>query len=524
MASKKVQIGIDVTANTAGAKKTEEAMNKVAATSERADARAAAAAERAAQKEIASAEKAANAKIKAEAKITAETIKEAQRREKVRAQETAKGETAMAGAARSAGQKAAQVGYQVQDIAVQAQMGINATTIIAQQGSQLLGAFGPGGAIAGGLLAIGAIAAKVFYDMAKNAAITGEAMEDMSDKLKEAFEKGAQKSIEDFNRKLETSTDFVQQLRDAELELAETRDKRAQSDSRLIDSQLKLDEAAINYLAATGQILDKEKAIKALRDQAAEATKNAQIEEAQQQVAQAQARYDSFVKQRDDIQYEVAQAEKRMAELESRQSQLLADNTFSRGQDKKLVKAGVEKEGFQSLATQASRGQLDSIAKEIENLYKIIQGAPQRLEQHTQDSIIKLQDVYNVIETSEQQVSEITSKFDLNAKAQNLISATESLSNNAESVNELLKDFVPATQQQAQALAEIKAATSDLQIDAHEAPKVATNLQFIRNSLKAGQDLSVKNTDDMIQIMNAYNLKLLQQNNELKRVEAGIIR
>ena len=48
-----------------------------------------------------------------------------------------------------------QVGYQVQDFAVQVQGGTSALVAIGQQGSQLLGIFGPAGAIAGMILAIG---------------------------------------------------------------------------------------------------------------------------------------------------------------------------------------------------------------------------------------------------------------------------------------------------------------------------------------------------------------------------------
>jgi len=49
-----------------------------------------------------------------------------------------------------------QIGYQVGDFAVQVGAGTSAMTAFAQQGSQMLGAFGPAGAIAGALLAVGA--------------------------------------------------------------------------------------------------------------------------------------------------------------------------------------------------------------------------------------------------------------------------------------------------------------------------------------------------------------------------------
>ena len=49
-----------------------------------------------------------------------------------------------------------QLGYQMQDIAIQAQMGTSAFVILGQQGSQIASLFGPGGALFGAVLAISA--------------------------------------------------------------------------------------------------------------------------------------------------------------------------------------------------------------------------------------------------------------------------------------------------------------------------------------------------------------------------------
>ena len=49
-----------------------------------------------------------------------------------------------------------QIGHQLQDIAVQAQMGTNAFVILGQQGGQIAALFGPGGAMFGAILAISA--------------------------------------------------------------------------------------------------------------------------------------------------------------------------------------------------------------------------------------------------------------------------------------------------------------------------------------------------------------------------------
>jgi len=49
-----------------------------------------------------------------------------------------------------------QVGHQIQDVAIQAQMGTDAFIILGQQGGQIASIFGPGGALLGAFLAVGA--------------------------------------------------------------------------------------------------------------------------------------------------------------------------------------------------------------------------------------------------------------------------------------------------------------------------------------------------------------------------------
>ena len=77
---------------------------------------------------------------------------------------------------------AGQLGFQVQDMAVQAQMGTNALVILGQQGSQIAGIFGPTGAIVGGVIAVGAAIASV---MAPSMMDGSDATEELTEKLKE---------------------------------------------------------------------------------------------------------------------------------------------------------------------------------------------------------------------------------------------------------------------------------------------------------------------------------------------------
>jgi hypothetical protein len=74
-----------------------------------------------------------------------------------------------------------QLGFQIQDVAVQAQMGTNAMVILGQQGPQILSIFGPGGAIAGAIIAIGAaVGGTLFASLMKSKSATDMLEESMS--------------------------------------------------------------------------------------------------------------------------------------------------------------------------------------------------------------------------------------------------------------------------------------------------------------------------------------------------------
>jgi len=103
--------------------------------------------------------KAAEMIAKKRAKAETEAYAEASRRQAKHERDKL---TLQQSASRKSRSIAQQAGFQLQDTFVQAQMGIQATTIIAQQGSQFLGAFGAAGALAGAALAIGAVGVGIF--------------------------------------------------------------------------------------------------------------------------------------------------------------------------------------------------------------------------------------------------------------------------------------------------------------------------------------------------------------------------
>lgn len=80
---------------------------------------------------------------------------------------------------------AGNLGFQLQDIAVQAQAGTSAFTILGQQGSQLASSFGPGGAVFGAVIAIASAIGGVLYTSLKNAS---GAMKELPEEMQKQLE------------------------------------------------------------------------------------------------------------------------------------------------------------------------------------------------------------------------------------------------------------------------------------------------------------------------------------------------
>ena len=94
------------------------------------------------------------------------------------------------------GQAVGQAGYQMQDFAVQVAGGQSALTAFAQQGSQLLGIFGPTGIIAGAVLAVGVLAVKIL-DLGANTESTTKKFKTQAEAI-EALLK-ANRALRDIN-------------------------------------------------------------------------------------------------------------------------------------------------------------------------------------------------------------------------------------------------------------------------------------------------------------------------------------
>lgn len=95
---------------------------------------------------------------------------------------TARGVGQAAREIKGAGMVTQQAGYQVQDFIVQVQGGTSAFVALGQQGSQLAGVLGPGGAVAGAVIALASVIANMAYS-ARGAAVDLEALAAAGDKV-----------------------------------------------------------------------------------------------------------------------------------------------------------------------------------------------------------------------------------------------------------------------------------------------------------------------------------------------------
>ncbi|HFN6537564.1 TPA: tail protein (tape measure) [Citrobacter freundii] len=76
-----------------------------------------------------------------------------------------------------------QAGYQVQDFIIQVQGGQSALVAFAQQGSQLAGAFGPGGAVVGAIIALGSVLAGVLITSLNGGKNAMDALKDAAEAM-----------------------------------------------------------------------------------------------------------------------------------------------------------------------------------------------------------------------------------------------------------------------------------------------------------------------------------------------------
>jgi hypothetical protein len=148
-----------------------------------------------------------------------------------------------------------QVGHQLQDITIQAQMGTDAFIILGQQGSQIASLFGPGGAMMGALLAVGA-AGVTYFKSTLEGVDSLKALEESAQSIASLFNGPLLAGLQGVNdeiKELAEASESMARLRIA-LEMATATQNLADA-QRMLNEQLQINESVVISTAAGTEVL-----------------------------------------------------------------------------------------------------------------------------------------------------------------------------------------------------------------------------------------------------------------------------
>lgn len=491
MASKKVNIQIDTRANTSGAKQAEQAIDAVSSASRQAETASAAAA--------------------------AASTKQA------------------AGTSR-VGQVASQAGFQVQDFAVQVAGGTSALTAMAQQAPQFLGVFGPGGAIAGALIAVGAVATKVFMSMRDESAYTAAQAETLADAIEQIGDNAAKAVSRDIDfglKQIDAATEQAQELIGAFDDITDA--SNAATLASLSNAE-KIRQAEIEIRKLRGEQVDEIANITAATE--AEAAARAElgrqeIEAQRKRLADAQqaeeiAEQDFRAKQSLKTQAELLLQEenKRLAVLRQQRDELEKQakerGKFAEGEIP-FMATGRAEIAQKQLEDPVFRQMLDLQQKKVDQLEAEIKGA---LTEQAQQSL----DVLNSFRLATQTVAETIAieipRIEETLQAESVKAQVSGLAEigqqAAKDIDALVENVKPENTGQAAALESLKQATADGQITANETAKVAAALQTLNGLMGTSMTTSNANVQALIQAVTTLNQRTLDQKRQIDSLNARI--
>lgn len=439
----------------------------------------------------------------------------------------------------SVGQIASAAGFQVQDFAVQVAGGTSALTAMAQQAPQFLGVFGPGGAIAGALIAVGAIALKVFNGMADDSANAAEKAAFLADAVKQIGEnagKAVPKDIDFGLSQIESAATAALDLVGAFDDVTDAANAAALA---TLSNAEKIREAEIEIRKLRGEQVDEIQNIEA--GTAAEAA--AREESARQQIA-AQNQQLANAKEQEEIAQQVflqaqslaiqteiqRQAETRKLEILRQQRDALAEQAKERGKlaegEIPFVKTGaaeaaqkqLDDPAFQALiaATEARVNALDEQLKaEGGKLTEAVANASTALNSAMQNTAVIAQTL--AIEVP--RIEETLQAENVKAQVGGLVEIGQQA---AKEIGALVENVKPANTGQAAALESLKTATADGQITANETAKVAAALQTLNGVIGTNMTTSSANVQALIQAVTTLNQRTIDQKRQIDSINARI--
>lgn len=459
-ASKKVNIGITTTADTAGADKAAKSIERIGAASSRAS-------------------------------------KEAEKQSK------------------STAYSIGNVGNQIQDVAVQIESGTSALRIFSQQAPQIAGAFGPYGAIGGALLALGALAFKTFSGMGQKGMEVSDQLEFMAEGIQ-----GAIKIASDFDKqeidfalkKIKASTDQANLLATA----FDDSEKSAQDfTTKSLANFEKVRLALVQLAKLNGQQVDSVDEIKAAEDAASAArlnkaqqeidAQNKRAEEARRAAENAQIELDKANQLAETQKQKIETADALLEKLRQERDLLKEKGDLQLKQDIGVaglatilspIAGGVAAyEGFQNKDVRDTNkatvtSQLALLDSQIADLEQSI-GKGGAISNAVAEAAVKLDaaqiQARDIAQSAQTEIESIQQSFNAEEiKAKIAVAGEQSKAVSAD-ITAAIESITPANAAQKTAIEGLKGVTSDNQILANETLATAAQLNALARALPSAE-------------------------------------
>jgi DNA repair exonuclease SbcCD ATPase subunit len=441
------------------------------------------------------------------------------------------------------GQIAGQAGFQIQDFAVQVGGGTSALTAFSQQAPQLLGIFGPGGAIAGALVAVGAVAAKVFMGMADDAQSASEKAEFMANAIDEIGEAAGKLQSEQTDYGRDAITQAIELAKLLAEGFRQASEQERQFSQQAVEGINRLRIAEIELRKARGEITDEQAA--AQQDQAkhdailatAEQQKKAEQEKvaaaqelaiAQQEELDARAHALTQNQQQLDLEIEKLNAlREQKKELEQIAKEGSGGRTqgFSTGQYGPTPRA---REAQAALAETPFDAQIKALEARVESLSKSTSG---KLYEDLVSSAQALTEAQIAAQQIAAQVTGQVEQIDLKAQEQIIIENTAQMESQAKANADLLRstfeNVQPLNQAQQEGLMLIDRALIDGKLLATEAQDVQKGISLVIANASTNQKINIESVNKLLQLMNSFGATLMNQQKQIDGLQQkyqGIIK
>ena len=486
MASKKVNIQIDTRADTSGAKQAAQSMDNLAASGARAET----------------------------------------------------GTKAAGKGVASAGQIAQSAGYQVQDFAVQVAGGTSALTAMAQQAPQFLGVFGPGGAIAGALIAVGAIAFKVFQGMADDSANAAEKAAFLAETIKEVSDTASKAVGEDIDFGLKQIDDAATAALNLIGAFDGVTDAANAASLATLSNAEKIRKAEIEIRKLRGEQVDEIKEIEAataaegaMREEQARqaiAAENAKVEQAKAAEVIAQQAFDLKMQEKAAAQSSLQIERNKLEALRLQKEEL-----------EKIVKA--QPSMAQAVLTfdldadpaagEAARKQLEdqflqaSIALAEKNI-AVLETKAKEITDQLSENAAAVNSAMTAVAANSQEIAISIPRIAESFQAENIKAQVGGLveigQQAAKEIDALVENVKPENTGQAEALRVLKDATAQNGITADETAKVAAALQTLNGVIGTNMTTSSANVQALIQAVTTLNQRTIDQKRQIDSINARI--